>query len=257
MSIPSATANAGFQNTKLSSQECWRTIGQQRAIGDSNHCRLSYRRFRIGLVNGSDHVTRADLKRGARFPHRFIQRVVLAHHELRVGLLVFPVGDDDCTIWILNLPSPSLDQKSGERTGTAPGCRLIRREHGPQFSRNGCNNQLEEHSEQLRWRRTKKPLNVACPLRASGNLQVSDAPEKECGQGQLSFFWALLGREPAVQGVTVNPDSGGDCSLGFARLLKIPLQRLYQLIRTNCTFFWQSIPPLPAATRKYTSLTIT
>ena len=26
----------------------------------------------------------------------------------------------------------------------------------------------------------------------SGNLQVSHAPEKICGQGQLSFFWALL-----------------------------------------------------------------
>jgi hypothetical protein len=65
--------------------------------------------------------------------------------------------------------------------------------------------------------------------------QVSHAPEKECDQGQLSSFWALLVKEPTVQVVTVNPNSGGDCSLGFARLLEIPLQRLHQLIRANCT----------------------
>jgi hypothetical protein len=54
--------------------------------------------------------------------------------------------------------------------------------------------------------------------------------------------------------VAVNPDSGGDCSLGLARLLDISLQRLHQLIWARWISVWQSIPPLPASIKEYTSL---
>lgn len=60
-----------------------------------------------------------------------------------------------------------------------------------------------------------------------------------------------------MERVMIDPDLGGHRLLCIARLLQIPLQRTQQLIRTNNTFFWQSIPPLQAVTLKYTSLETT
>jgi hypothetical protein len=91
-------------------------------------------------------------------------------------------------------------------------------------------------------------------------LQVSRAPEKERGQGQLSAapFRALVVGEPAMESVVIHADFGGYRLLSVAGLLEISLQRAQQLVRANYTFFWQLItsafgwPP-----QKYTSLATT